>query len=416
MAQDDARAGRACRVCRLHELALLQHDDRASHDAGDASPEVDHQPEPELERRHGPAEDHHDQEERDRGQRDDRSRDPGDEPVEPAAVVAGERADDHADQRGACGADDRREDRLPQAEEELRQEVVADHIGAEKVVRRRERVLRLVDVLEELLARRVRRERRGEQSDNEEDLENEEGDDAERPAGIAGDRLPPRTAAAHTLVAELKTHRGVDVRFQRTPRFDPMRRPRRRKGGERDSNPRPPGPQPGALPTELPPPRRAVSVAQSAQNGVSSRCVRSSSSDSKTAAAPASKSSCSEKPPVMRHTVSTPAFWAASTSQGVSPSMTARSLFTLSIAACTRSGSGFDDSTSSFVVQPSTSSRIARRSMKWSKCFCTDELASTTSCPRSLKARTRSRTPSSGETSSITWSKSCSHASRSSSP
>src|SRR5215203_4923720 len=28
------------------------------------------------------------------------------------------------------------------------------------------------------------------------------------------------------------------------------------RGGERDSNPRPPGPQPGALPTELPPPRR----------------------------------------------------------------------------------------------------------------------------------------------------------------
>ena len=29
------------------------------------------------------------------------------------------------------------------------------------------------------------------------------------------------------------------------------------EGGERDSNPRPPGPQPGALPTELPPPRGA---------------------------------------------------------------------------------------------------------------------------------------------------------------
>src|SRR6266536_6581847 len=29
----------------------------------------------------------------------------------------------------------------------------------------------------------------------------------------------------------------------------------RREGGGRDSNPRPPGPQPGALPTELPPPR-----------------------------------------------------------------------------------------------------------------------------------------------------------------
>src|SRR5438105_11956779 len=33
------------------------------------------------------------------------------------------------------------------------------------------------------------------------------------------------------------------------------------KGGGRDSNPRPPGPQPGALPTELPPPRSGYSVA-----------------------------------------------------------------------------------------------------------------------------------------------------------
>ena len=32
-------------------------------------------------------------------------------------------------------------------------------------------------------------------------------------------------------------------------------RPATREGGGRDSNPRPPGPQPGALPTELPPPR-----------------------------------------------------------------------------------------------------------------------------------------------------------------
>ena len=34
----------------------------------------------------------------------------------------------------------------------------------------------------------------------------------------------------------------------------PARQAGFRKGGERDSNPRPPGPQPGALPTELPPP------------------------------------------------------------------------------------------------------------------------------------------------------------------
>src|SRR5690242_2634000 len=32
------------------------------------------------------------------------------------------------------------------------------------------------------------------------------------------------------------------------------------KGGERDSNPRPPGPQPGALPTELPPPRATKDI------------------------------------------------------------------------------------------------------------------------------------------------------------
>ena len=31
---------------------------------------------------------------------------------------------------------------------------------------------------------------------------------------------------------------------------------RQKRGGGRDLNPRPPGPQPGALPTELPPPRR----------------------------------------------------------------------------------------------------------------------------------------------------------------
>src|SRR5689334_16301046 len=32
-------------------------------------------------------------------------------------------------------------------------------------------------------------------------------------------------------------------------------------GGGRDSNPRPPGPQPGALPTELPPPRAHIVTA-----------------------------------------------------------------------------------------------------------------------------------------------------------
>ena len=37
----------------------------------------------------------------------------------------------------------------------------------------------------------------------------------------------------------------------------------RTRGGGRDSNPRPPGPQPGALPTELPPPRRSKDSAGS---------------------------------------------------------------------------------------------------------------------------------------------------------
>src|SRR3954451_13566024 len=36
----------------------------------------------------------------------------------------------------------------------------------------------------------------------------------------------------------------------------------RREGGGRDSNPRPPGPQPGALPTELPPPRSGHRIAR----------------------------------------------------------------------------------------------------------------------------------------------------------
>src|SRR3954471_6582281 len=34
-----------------------------------------------------------------------------------------------------------------------------------------------------------------------------------------------------------------------------------REGGGGDSNPRPPGPQPGALPTELPPPRSGQRIA-----------------------------------------------------------------------------------------------------------------------------------------------------------
>ena len=70
----------------------------------------------------------------------------------------------------------------------------------------------------------------------------------------------------------------------------------------------------------------------------------------------------SANPPVMRQMVSTPTFRAASMSHGVSPIITASSLPALPIAARTRSGSGFDDSTSSFVVQSSATSRASRRS------------------------------------------------------
>src|SRR5262249_42861352 len=99
------------------------------------------------------------------------------------------------------------------------EEVVADDVGAEQVVRCRERRLRLVDVLEELLARRGRRERCRQQADDEEDEENEEGGDSERPTPKTGQGLPQRSEATHTRVHELEPDRGVDVRFQRTPRF-----------------------------------------------------------------------------------------------------------------------------------------------------------------------------------------------------
>ena len=53
---------------------------------------------------------------------------------------------------------------------------------------------------------------------------------------------PPLAASkAAALSAELRGHDGWTV-----------------EGGGRDSNPRPPGPQPGALPTELPPPRAVI--------------------------------------------------------------------------------------------------------------------------------------------------------------
>src|SRR5438128_4318205 len=64
--------------------------------------------------------------------------------------------------------------------------------------------------------------------------------------------------------------RGDGLRL--SPHTDALGRSRREKssgeaatfrglGGGWDSNPRPPGPQPGALPTELPPPRSRVRIA-----------------------------------------------------------------------------------------------------------------------------------------------------------
>src|ERR671914_113215 len=45
------------------------------------------------------------------------------------------------------------------------------------------------------------------------------------------------------------------------------------QGGGWDSNPRPPGPQPGALPTELPPPRIADGIREPASPALRDRAV-----------------------------------------------------------------------------------------------------------------------------------------------
>src|SRR5215213_2870101 len=95
-----------------------------------------------------------------------------------------------------------------------------------------------------------------------------------------------------------------------------------------------------------------------------------------------------------------PALAADSMSQRESPTSTASSAPAFSIAARTTSGCGFDRSTSSFEVQPSTSSRTSSRSRKKSRSSSPDELARTTTRPRSLSAATRSRAPSSGSHSS----------------
>src|SRR5204863_2630289 len=65
-------------------------------------------------------------------------------------------------------------------------------------------------------------------------------------------RFASESSAAQSARRELS--RSSASAIGRQPSLRP--RPRRtRKGGGGDSNPRPPGPQPGALPTELPPPR-----------------------------------------------------------------------------------------------------------------------------------------------------------------
>src|SRR5436305_1376257 len=83
--------------------------------------------------------------------------------------------------------------------------------------------------------------------------------------------------------------------------------------------------------------------------------------ESKTCTAPASRSSCSAKPPVSTATVSTPARWAASQSKVESPTITAFPPPAFSTATDTRSGSGLVASTSADVVQPSAMSRASRR-------------------------------------------------------
>ena len=106
----------------------------------------------------------------------------------------------------------------------------------------------------------------------------------------------------------------------------------------------------------------AAGIAALAASGVSSSDSRSSWIESNTATAPASRSSAAEKPPVRTVTDSMPARFAASTSQVVSPTMTASSVPAFSIAARTRSGSGLVASTSAEVVQSSASSRASSRS------------------------------------------------------
>lgn len=97
-------------------------------------------------------------------------------------------------------------------------------------------------------------------------------------------------------------------------------------------------------------------------SGVSPTRSSSSPMEAKTAIAPASRSSCSEKPPVSTAIVRTPALAAASTSHGVSPTITASPPSSRCSAVWTRSGAGLVASTSAAVVHASTSSRASSRS------------------------------------------------------
>src|SRR5690242_16787028 len=65
------------------------------------------------------------------------------------------------------------------------------------------------------------------------------------PGGVEPPHADSKSAALST---ELRGRSGNSVAAVRAPI----------EGGGGDSNPRPPGPQPGALPTELPPPRSAA--------------------------------------------------------------------------------------------------------------------------------------------------------------
>jgi hypothetical protein len=75
----------------------------------------------------------------------------------------------------------------------------------------------------------------------------------------------PTSAVVSTLVSrKAAPFRSYETLPDGRGRYVPYRDYKAFQGGERDSNPRPPGPQPGALPTELPPPRSSHRVPSAA--------------------------------------------------------------------------------------------------------------------------------------------------------